>query len=224
MVGFVNDPTSRAVLGKSNGLLDFEGSLTELVEIQSFISIRNVASMKAPEHVEGELEKAFNEGASCFAIGCYNAAATMFRLCLDRVTRELLPDERDKTAAQPDSNQRYKLGYRLPWLFKENKLPAELEELADCIKEEGNDGAHVGSLSDVDVELGSTLTASANSCARSKRYAPSSTGSWFSRWSLRSPSPWSWFVQPGTCTPNAAGTKARALDAAPDADQAEAPL
>jgi hypothetical protein len=113
------------VLSQPAGLVKYANTLNDHVKIERFVSLRDNASMKAPD----------NEGAACFAIGCYNAAATMFRLCLDSVTRNLLPDEKDSTVTQPNRNQRYKLGYRLPWLFQQNKLPAELAKLADCIKE-----------------------------------------------------------------------------------------
>jgi hypothetical protein len=42
------------------------------------------------------------------------------------------------------------LGLRLPWLFDNKLLPAELRDLAGCIKEDGNDGAHVGNLTKTD--------------------------------------------------------------------------
>jgi hypothetical protein len=44
------------------------------------------------------------------------------------------------------------LGPRLKWLFDNKHLPEALRELSLCIKEDGNDGAHVGSLSKSDAE------------------------------------------------------------------------
>jgi hypothetical protein len=44
------------------------------------------------------------------------------------------------------------LGLRLPWLFEHNLIPPALQELAKCIREDANDGAHVGNLSKEDAE------------------------------------------------------------------------
>jgi hypothetical protein len=44
------------------------------------------------------------------------------------------------------------LGLRLPWLFDNNKLPADLRELSSAIREDGNDGAHQGTLTKVEAE------------------------------------------------------------------------
>jgi len=116
------------------------------------VSLRDNVSVKAPEHVDGGLKNAFDEGSACLSIECYNAAATMFRLCVDLATRPLLPDSADTTKSQPNSKQRRDLGLRLPWLFENGFLPSDLRELAHCIKEEGNDGAHGGNLAKEDVE------------------------------------------------------------------------
>ncbi|MBA3385446.1 MAG: DUF4145 domain-containing protein [Chthoniobacterales bacterium] len=47
---------------------------------------------------------------------------------------------------------RRSLGLRLPWLFDHALLPGGLRDLSHCIKEDGNDGAHAGSLSREDAE------------------------------------------------------------------------
>jgi Domain of unknown function (DUF4145) len=67
----------------------------------------------------------------------------MFRLAVDLTTRPLLPDgEVDGLS----SKVRRDLGLRLPWLFKNGRLPRDLEELSRCIREDGNDGTHAGTL------------------------------------------------------------------------------
>jgi hypothetical protein len=38
------------------------------------------------------------------------------------------------------------LGLRLPWMFKNGILPEDLKELSTCVREDGNDGAHTGTL------------------------------------------------------------------------------
>lgn len=74
----------------------------------------------------------------------------MFRLCVDFGTQELLPP--DGEVGGPNARQRRDLGLRLQWLFANGKLPEELHDLAHCIKEDGNDGAHRGTLSEADVD------------------------------------------------------------------------
>ena len=46
--------------------------------------------------------------------------------------------------------QRATLELRLPWLFANGLLPQALKELSSCIKEDGNDGAHAGTLKQPD--------------------------------------------------------------------------
>ena len=41
---------------------------------------------------------------------------------------------------------------RLPWLFANGKLPADLHDLSTAIKDDGNDGAHQGTLTKVEAE------------------------------------------------------------------------
>jgi uncharacterized protein DUF4145 len=123
-----------------------------LFNVDRYVSIRDEARHPPPEFLGDELTSAFTEGATCFSVACYNASATMFRLCVDLVTRPLLPDPSNATVAQPNSKQRRDLGLRLPWLFDNKLLDISLKELAKCIREDGNDGAHVGNLSKEDTE------------------------------------------------------------------------
>lgn len=71
----------------------------------------------------------------------------MFRLCVDMTTRNKLPEEE---MAGLNHRTRRDLGLRLPWLFENRYLPEDLRDLSHCIKEDGNDGAHQGTLSDAD--------------------------------------------------------------------------
>ena len=90
---------------------------------------------------------AVGEGATCLAVGCYNAAGTMFRLCVDLATKSMLPTEE---APGLNTKTRRDLGLRLPWLFANGLLPEALKDLSSCIKEDGNDGAHAGNLTEDD--------------------------------------------------------------------------
>lgn len=100
-----------------------------------------------PEHLPVEIEKIFNEAAQCFSIGCFNAAGAMFRLCLDITTKNLLNQNTELTPAASDKKT---IHSRLHWLFTNNILPINLKDLSRCIKDDGNDAAHDGSLSKED--------------------------------------------------------------------------
>ena len=41
---------------------------------------------------------------------------------------------------------RRNLGLRLPWLFDHGVLPESLREISTCVREDGNDSAHAGTL------------------------------------------------------------------------------
>ena len=97
------------------------------------------------------VEAAFKEGAACLSIQCYNAAGTMFRLCLDLATNPLLPDPQ-AAGPQPNPRQRRDLGLRIPWLLDNGHLPAALRELSHAVREDGNNGAHAGTLTKADAE------------------------------------------------------------------------
>lgn len=129
------------------GLLKVEGALNQYVNVKGHISLKDTASIEPPDHLPKDIESVFREGATCLAVGCYNAAGTMFRLCVDLATKSMLPVEET-----PGLNARTRrdLGLRLPWLFENGRLPESLKDLSSCIKEDGNDGAHAGSLSEAD--------------------------------------------------------------------------
>lgn len=135
-----------------NKIIECKETLNNYFNIKIYISWRDSAVHPSPNFLSSELERAFCEGATCFSVGCYNASAAMFRLCIDLVTRPLLPDPSDTSVPQPNSKQRRDLGLRMQWLFDNNILSLSLKELAKCIREDGNDGAHAGNLSKEDAE------------------------------------------------------------------------
>lgn len=135
---------------EKDGLASTKGSINPYFSIDGYVSLKDVSEIAAPERLPPEIDSAFREGATCLAVKCFNAAGTMFRLCVDLATQELLPPDGD--AIVPNFRQRRDLGLRLQWLFDNGKLPAELHELAQCIKEDGNDGAHRGTLSEADAD------------------------------------------------------------------------
>ena len=61
----------------------------------------------------------------------------------------MLPEEETEGL---NARVRRDLGLRLPWLFTNGRLPEALKELSSCIKEDGDDGAHAGTLSEPDAQ------------------------------------------------------------------------
>jgi hypothetical protein len=131
------------------GILQITGSLNHYYEIEGYVSLKDESTVIPPEHMPKEIKAVFNEGTTCLAVLCYNAAGTMFRLCVDLATRAMLPEE---DVVGLNAKVRRDLGLRLPWLFAKGILPETLRELSICIKEDGNDGAHAGTLKQIDVE------------------------------------------------------------------------
>lgn len=133
----------------NNGLTQLAGTVNQYMNIEGYVGHKNLNTNQPPEHVPDAISKCFREGSACYGIECYNAAAAMFRLCVDLATRPMLPKEE---APGLNSRVRRDLGLRLPWLFENKKLPDDLNELASCIKDDGNDGVHRGTLAKEDAE------------------------------------------------------------------------
>lgn len=141
------------VCSKAKGPLELSPlrcvSINEFYEVASYQSLKDQVAQQPPEHLPAAIKAAFEEGATCVAVGCYNAAATMFRMCLDIATKELLP------AVKPPGLTHHiqkNLGPRMGWLFDNGILPPALRPLAECVKDDGNDGAHDGTLGKPDAE------------------------------------------------------------------------
>ncbi len=126
-----------------------DGSLNGYFSVAGFISLKDHNVTAPPEHVDEKIANVFREAATCLTVECWNAAGSMSRACVDLATRPLLPSEET-----PGLNQRVRrdLCLRLPWLFDNGKLPNDLREISTCIREDGNDGAHQGTLTREDAE------------------------------------------------------------------------
>jgi hypothetical protein len=129
--------------------LSLRGSLNNFFNVEGYISIKDRAKISPPEHLDQGIAAVFNEGATCLAVQCWNAAGTMFRKCVDLATRPLLPQEETEGL---NSRTRRDLGLRLKWLFDNRRLPNDLRDLSTCIRQDGNDGAHGGFLTREDAE------------------------------------------------------------------------
>ncbi|MEQ4450935.1 hypothetical protein ABNT06_05795 [Kosakonia sacchari] len=66
--------------------------LKDVAKILRPISPADLSVGEPPDFLPQEINDAYEEGAKCLAIGCNNAAGTMFRLCLDYATKGLVPD------------------------------------------------------------------------------------------------------------------------------------
>ena len=132
-----------------NRVFGINGSANDYVVVENHLSLKDEPSIKPPEHLPDNIIAVFEEGATCLAVDCYNASATMFRLCIDLATKPMLP-EKDENGL--NKQIRRNLGLRLPWLFDKGVLPKSLRDLSSCIKDDGNDGAHEGTLDKEDAE------------------------------------------------------------------------
>ncbi|WP_211090829.1 DUF4145 domain-containing protein [Sphingomonas sp. S2M10] len=128
----------------------YKGGADQLY-IRSVVTIFDASPPLPPPNVPREIEVIFNEGALAFVYGCFNAAGAMFRLVLDLTSKTLLPDV-NSNEDQPNAKQRNNLFDRLGWLFDSGKLPKDLRAIADCVRQDGNDAAHDGSLAKIDAE------------------------------------------------------------------------
>lgn len=146
MLSQKSNSTSKSI---KEGLAKLPCAVNQIMEVEYFIGLKDMATIQPPDYLPKNIEAIFREGAACKSIGCFNAAGTMFRLCIDLSTRSLLPDGEEEGL---NARTRRNLGLRLPWLFDHGKLPESLRELSLCIKDDGNDGAHEGTLTKEDVE------------------------------------------------------------------------
>jgi len=119
------------------------------VTIEGYVSLKDAASRKPPDYLPETIDAVFREGAACLSIECANAAGTMFRLCVDLSTKSMFPKEEVEGL---NSKVRRDLGLRLQWLFNNKILPESMRELSSCVKDDGNDGAHEGTLKKEDAE------------------------------------------------------------------------
>ena len=131
------------------GLASVPGSANDFVRVERYISARDRPATRAPDFLPIAIKAAFDEGATCLSVNCFNAAGTMFRLSVDHATAEILPEV---DADGLNFKIRRSLGLRLAWLFDHGRLPEAMRDLSHCIKEDGNDGAHAGTLGRPDAE------------------------------------------------------------------------
>jgi hypothetical protein len=123
--------------------------LNVFFEVTKYVNLVDNVQISAPEHTPPEIAKIFAEAATCVRVQCWNAVGAMLRLCIDLATKGLLP-----SGDTPGLNSytRGKLAPRITWLIDNGRLPSELRDLSTCIREDGNDAAHDGTLRKEDAE------------------------------------------------------------------------
>ena len=128
---------------------DLKDALNNFFYVEKFISLKDQATAAPPEHVPANIANVFEKAQPAYASNagmrpgpCFGCVLT---LLLDRCCRR-------RTCAGLESKTRHNLGLRLPWLFANGKLPPDLRELSTAVREDGNDGAHQGTLMKTDAE------------------------------------------------------------------------
>jgi hypothetical protein len=125
----------------------FKGSLSRHFDANRFISLVDKARIDPPEHTPKNIAAVFSEGSSSVAVNNWNAAGAMFRLAINLATQPLLPSEPTPGLTR---RKRRDLGPRVDWLMKNGRISQDLYDLSECIREDGNDGAHDGTLTKED--------------------------------------------------------------------------
>lgn len=136
---------SRGQWKDPTGTVNYNGFVNDALEVRGHVSLKDMAADDPPEHLPDNIESVYREGATCLAVKCWNASAAMFRTCIDLATKGMLPPL-EPSGEGPNAKIRRSLGLRMEWLFANGKLPPDLKDLAECIKEDGNDGAHEATL------------------------------------------------------------------------------
>lgn len=107
---------------------------------------RGGTAVSCPDYVPENVATIFKEAAECLALGFFDSSGTMYRKVLDACTKPLLPPQpQPEEKAHPDFiawKVRKDLKLRLDWLFDKGRLPSTLKEIAECVREDGNDAAH----------------------------------------------------------------------------------
>lgn len=142
-----SDSLGIALCKETNKLLSYKGALNDVVKFERYVTVRDRHSYAPPDHLPENIARVMTEANSSLAGQCFNAAGAMYRLALDLATKGMLPEE-----GEPPQRVRRSLGLRLQWLFDNGLLPPDLQSLAECLQQDGNDGVHDGTLSKEDAE------------------------------------------------------------------------
>lgn len=149
LIAAIRDYASQTINEDPSRLVRWKGAVNDVLDVEGYISLKDESATQPPEHLPPDIKAAFLEGATSLAVNCPNAAAAMFRMCIDLSTKKLLPDGEVEGL---NRKTRRDLAPRLAWLFSHGLLSSDLQPLSACIREDGNDGAHDGTLQQPDAE------------------------------------------------------------------------
>ena len=93
-------------------LPDLKCAVNDMFVVESYITLKDASINSPPEFLPSSIESTFMEAARCIAIECFNASASMYRLCLDMATMQLLPIV---DVDGLNNKIRRSLGLRLEW-------------------------------------------------------------------------------------------------------------
>lgn len=127
--------------------VELRESLNNGLEIVRPILLRDREARICPAHLPSPVEAALKEAFACVTVQCWTAAGAMFRKGIDLATAPLLPSE---DIDGLNGHIRRTLGARIPWLIKTGRVAKDLEGLAQCLREDGNDAAHLHFLAEHD--------------------------------------------------------------------------
>ncbi|QCO20117.1 DUF4145 domain-containing protein [Acinetobacter cumulans] len=131
----------------SNLCLNEKTNINDHFEVNRLLIPPTKNQRLCPHSVPETIKDIFDEATKCLSMSCFVASGSMFRLCLDLVTKDLLNkflEENQTSEHQLNKDQRNKLANRIDFLIEKQKIPKRLEELAHCIRHDGNDSAHDG--------------------------------------------------------------------------------
>ncbi len=128
-------------------IMRIRDSLNLYFVVNDFIRLSENPPQSPPEFIPDNIRAVFEEGAISISTKSWNAAGGMFRLCLDLTTKNMISEDKPEDLPKDAKN---KLAPRIDWLFKEKRLPEDLKDIASIIRQDGNDGAHDGTLQEHD--------------------------------------------------------------------------
>ena len=115
---------------KQIGLIEYN------FQIEGIVRVCDNVAILPPDFIPQNIKAVFEEAIRCLSMQCWNAAGAMFRACLDLTTKDKLEKKYHRNS----------LLKRIDYFFEDGKLSNDLEELANCIRKDGNDGVHDATL------------------------------------------------------------------------------
>ncbi len=121
---------------KQIGLIEYN------FQIEGIVRVCDNVAILPPDFIPQNIKAVFEEAIRCLSMQCWNAAGAMFRLCLDLTTKDMIQELPENSKEGLTEHHRKILKPRLDWLFENKKLPEDLKDLVECIKDDGNVGVH----------------------------------------------------------------------------------